>query len=222
VPGLADLANSDDGPSRTAKPEAALLGILFNRHNHRMHLLGSRRQAAGRNRQQVKACPPRRRPWLRALPQWSVPFFVRDATIEDLLVLQAVFRRSSLSNLEDRENLLAHPEALELAPTALADGRVRVATERSGQVVGFATTTVGDRHLELVDLFVDPAWARRGAGSALLADAVEFARTIGLGRIEVTGNPHAYAFYIAVGFVRDDDVATDFGPAARLHLDIET
>ncbi len=37
----------------------------------------------------------------------------------------------------------------------------------------------------------------------------------------MTGNPHAYAFYAAVGFVRDEDVVTDFGPAARLHLDVE-
>jgi GNAT superfamily N-acetyltransferase len=77
------------------------------------------------------------------------------------------------------------------------------------------------RYLELVDLFVDPDWTRRGVGRALLADAVGYAKTIGLGRIEVTGNPHAYAFYAAVGFVRDEDVVTDFGPAARLHLDVE-
>jgi GNAT superfamily N-acetyltransferase len=151
----------------------------------------------------------------------NVAFVVRDATTEDLGALQELFRRSSLSNPEDRETLLAHPEALELAPTVLADGRVRVATEQSGQVTGFATTAVDDRHLEVVDLFVDPDWARRGVGRALLADAVAFARTIGIGRIEVTGNPHAYAFYGAVGFVRDEDVATDFGPAARLHLDVE-
>jgi len=151
----------------------------------------------------------------------SAPLVVRDAAAEEVPALERVFRRASLSNPEDRENLLAHPEALEFASTALADGRVRVATNQSGRVLGFATTAVDDRHLELVDLFVDPDWTRRGVGRALLADAVGFAKTIGIGRIEVTGNPHAYAFYAAVGFVRDQDVVTDFGPAARLHLDVE-
>jgi hypothetical protein len=79
----------------------------------------------------------------------SAPLVVRDAAVEEVPALERVFRRASLSNPEDRENLLAHPEALEFASTALADGRVRVATDQSGRVLGFATTAVDDRHLEL-------------------------------------------------------------------------
>lgn len=141
--------------------------------------------------------------------------------MEDLPALQEVFRRSSLSNLSDRDSLLAQPEALEFAPTVLAGGRVRVATDGRGEAIGFTTTAVDDRPLELVDLFVDPDWTRRGVGRALLGDVVGFARTMRIGRVEVTGNPDSYAFYAAVGFVRDRNVVTDFGPAGRLHLDVE-
>jgi GNAT superfamily N-acetyltransferase len=150
----------------------------------------------------------------------SATFLVRDAAVEDVAALQALFCRSSLSNLGDRQGLLAHPELLEFAPTTLADGRVRVATDQSGRVVGFATTAMDDGHLELVDLFVDPDWMRRGVGRKLLLDAVVFAKTMGIARIEVTGNHHACAFYAAAGFVRDKEVATEFGAASRMHLDV--
>jgi hypothetical protein len=53
----------------------------------------------------------------------------------------------------------------------------------------------------------------------LILDVVAFAKTIGAGRIEVTGNPHASAFYAAVGFVGDEEVGTDFVTGYRLHLD---
>jgi GNAT superfamily N-acetyltransferase len=152
-----------------------------------------------------------------------VPFVVRDAAVEDVPALQEVFRRSSLSNLADREDLLAHPEALEFAQTALGDGRVRVATDQSGRVIGFATTAMDNGRLELVDLFVDPDWMRRGVGRRLLLDAVGFARTMGIASIGVTGNHHAYAFYAAVGFVWDEEVVTEFGStASRMHLDVPT
>jgi GNAT superfamily N-acetyltransferase len=88
-------------------------------------------------------------------------------------------------------------------------------------VVGFASLAdVSSESLELEDLFVDPHWHRHGIGRSLVADLIETARRSGRRRIEVTGNPHALAFYRSVGFVEIGEVATDLGPAPRLRLDL--
>jgi GNAT superfamily N-acetyltransferase len=145
---------------------------------------------------------------------------LRDAVGGDLPALQEVFRRSSLSNEHEREILLRHPEALEFSGSSLAVGRVRVATVESGTIIGFVTSRYVEHGLELEDLFVDPAWFRRGVGRALIDDVMVFAKAEGITRVEVIGHPHALAFYEEVGFVVDSDVRTEFGFGYRLHLDV--
>jgi GNAT superfamily N-acetyltransferase len=143
---------------------------------------------------------------------------IRDAQPEDVEVVGQVFRRSSLSIDGDRDQLLAHPETLEW--TGAPDGRTRVAVV-DDRVIGFATTRVVTEGLELDDLFVDPDWMRRGIARALVTDAIEIARDRRIGRIVVTGNDHALGFYERQGFVADGVVETRFGPAPRMHLDLE-
>ena len=86
---------------------------------------------------------------------------IRLGTSADLAAATDVYRRASLSNAGDRDNLLAHPDYLILGPEGLAEGRTHVA-EEDGSLVGFATwaETVGT--IELEDLFVDPGYLRRG------------------------------------------------------------
>lgn len=131
-----------------------------------------------------------------------------------------VFRRASLSNSGDAAALRAHPEALLLTDDALIGGRTRVATAASDRIVGFASMfRVGDA-FELEDLFVDPDWMRRGIGRLLMLDAMMIARDQQVPRIDVTANPHAFAFYTDAGFVHDGEVRTAFGVGARMRLDI--
>jgi ribosomal protein S18 acetylase RimI-like enzyme len=146
------------------------------------------------------------------------PVSIRSVDVADLPDVRDVFRRSSLSNAEDRPHLLAHPEVLEL-DVDVAGGRTRVAVV-AGRVVGFATTSVGPDGVELDDLFVAPEWMRRGVATALVTDAVADARRLGVGRIEVTANEHARAFYESVGFVEIGQAETQFGPALRMQLDL--
>jgi len=146
-------------------------------------------------------------------------FRIRDAVPGDMPVLRDVFRRSSLSNSEDRPKLLAHPEVLELPEVAVAEGRVRAAVS-ADVIVGFATWLEMPNAIELEDLFVDPDQMRLGAGRALVHDIAAITRERGAHRIEVTANQHARAFYTKVGFVADDYVQTTFGPAVRMHLDV--
>jgi ribosomal protein S18 acetylase RimI-like enzyme len=142
---------------------------------------------------------------------------IRLGTYADLAVARSVYRRASLSNAGDRDNLLTHPEYLILGQEGLAEGRTHVA-EEDGSVVGFATWAETAGISELEDLFVDPDYMRRGIATALVSRIAEVLRARGAERLEVTANPHALGFYRAVGFIDCGLAETDFGPAPRMVL----
>jgi GNAT superfamily N-acetyltransferase len=143
---------------------------------------------------------------------------VRTATPDDLARLRDIYRRSSLSNADDREVLLGSPEALEWEGGGIATGRTRVAVDEAGRAVGFATAVPLGVGLELEDLFVDPDLMRRGIATRLMSVLVEEAARAGAPWIEVTANPHAARFYASAGFVPVGTVRTRFGDAPRLRL----
>jgi len=146
-------------------------------------------------------------------------FEIRDAVPADLAALRDIYRRASLSNEGDRVTLLANPDALEFPGLGGDDRRTRVATA-DDRITGFATSVPAGDVIELDDLFVDPGWMRRGAGRALVADAVAIARELGAGRVEVTANPHALVFYGKACFSSDHEVQTRFGPGLRMYIDV--
>ena len=148
---------------------------------------------------------------------------IRLGTPTDLPACSGVYRRASLSNAGDRDNLLAHPEYLILGPEGLAEGRMYVA-EEDGSVVGFATWTRPAQPggtIELEDLFVDPDWRRRGIATALVGHIVDVLRARGVRRLEVTANPHADGFYSSAGFTDCGVAETAFGPSPRKRLTID-
>ena len=144
---------------------------------------------------------------------------IRLGTLADLPAAAGVYRRASLSNAGDHDNLLAHPEYLILGPEGLAEGRTYVA-EEGGSVVGFATWAQADGVTELEDLFVDPGWRRRGIAAALVSRIVEVLRERGVRCLEVTANHHAEGFYNAAGFIDCGTAETGFGTAPRKQLTI--
>jgi GNAT superfamily N-acetyltransferase len=145
---------------------------------------------------------------------------IRLGTPADLPAAAGVYRRASLSNAGDRDNLLAHPEYLILGPDGLTEGRTYVADE-DGTVVGFATWARDRDALELEDLFVDPVWRRRGIATALVSRIVDVLRERGVPSLEVTANPHAEGFYRAAGFIDCGVTQTAFGTAPRKRLTIQ-
>jgi GNAT superfamily N-acetyltransferase len=145
---------------------------------------------------------------------------IRPGAVADLPAVAAVYRSASLSNVGDRDNLMAHPEYLVLGPEGLAEGRTHVA-EEGGSLVGFATWIEADGIVELEDLFVHPAWMRHGIATALVSRIAEVLRVRGVERLEVTANPHARGFYSAVGFTACGVAATDFGASPRMVLAIQ-
>ena len=144
---------------------------------------------------------------------------IRLGTPADLAAATSLYRRASLSNAGDRDNLLAHPEYLVLGPEGLAEGRTHVA-EEDGSLAGFATWTETAGIIELEDLFVDPGYRRRGIAAALVSRIVDVLRARGAERLEVTANPHALGFYRAVGFVDCGVAGTESGAARRMELAI--
>jgi len=142
---------------------------------------------------------------------------IRLGTPADLAAARSVYRRASLSNEGDRDNLLAHPEYLVLGPEGLAEGRTHVA-EQDGTVVGFATWAEADGTVDLEDLFVDPDYRRRGIASELVRRIAEVLRARGVQRLEVTANPHAMEFYRSAGFTDCGTADTEFGTGARMVL----
>ena len=144
---------------------------------------------------------------------------IRVACASDLPAPRDLFRRSSLSNEGDRDLLLARPEVLELADDGITEGRTRVAVGADDEIRGFIITSVLDAGgLEIEDLFVDPDWMRTGVASRLVEDLLATASRNGVGRIEVTVNPHANAFYRHVGFVQGHPSETRLGGAPRMYL----
>ena len=144
---------------------------------------------------------------------------IRLGTSADLSAATSVYRRASLSNAGDRDNLLAHPEYLILGPEGLAEGRTHVAQE-DGLLVGFATWIETGGTMELEDLFVDPEYRRRGIAAALVDRIVDVLRARGVEGLQVTANPHALGFYRAVGFIDCGVADTEFGTAPRMELPI--
>jgi GNAT superfamily N-acetyltransferase len=144
---------------------------------------------------------------------------IRLGTPADLAAAADVYRRASLSNAGDRDNLLAHPEYLVLGSEGLAEGRTHVAVE-DGCLVGFASWIEAGGLVELEDLFVDPAWMRRGIAMALVGRIADVLRARRVEHLEVTANPHALGFYRAAGFTECGVATTDFGAAPRMVLAI--
>jgi predicted N-acetyltransferase YhbS len=146
---------------------------------------------------------------------------IRLAEPAEREALEALQRRSSMHEPMYREQLAAHPDAIELPAEQIAAGLVRVA-EQDGVVVGFAVLFAPDGDsCELDGLFVEPDRMRTGVGRRLVEDAKRVARERGATRIDVVANPQAVAFYRAVGFISAGEAHTRFGAAPRMSLGLD-
>jgi len=142
---------------------------------------------------------------------------IRRAGPADYDRVSTIYREASLSNEGDRPLLTAHPELLVFDPAVL-DRNETHAAEVDGEIVGFVTIVVDGDHGEVDDLFVDPAWMRRGVASRLMTEAVAAAGAAGATTIEVDANGHALAFYERAGFVVDREVELEYGRGLRMRL----
>ena len=145
----------------------------------------------------------------------------RLAIPAERLALEELQSRASLMSEEDRDALLAHPDAIELPLEQITAGRTIVA-ENVDELLGFAVVLQrDDGDAELDGLFVEPAQWRRGIGRALVAEAERLAAREGAASLWVIANTSALDFYGACGFVTVGEVATRFRPAPRMRKAID-
>ena len=152
---------------------------------------------------------------MSARPTYRLALPAERSALEDLQ------RRASLIWEEDREALLAHPDAIELPLEQITDGRTVVA-ENAGTLLGFAVVLRrDDGDAELDGLFVEPTQWRHGIGRALVEQAERIAARDGAANLWVIANTRALDFYGACGFVTVGEVATRFRPAPRMRKAID-
>jgi GNAT superfamily N-acetyltransferase len=148
---------------------------------------------------------------------------IRDARPDEAPALAALQRRFADVWDEYRAQLAANPDAIEPPHRAIADGRVRVAVDASGRLLGFSVVLpIRDGRCELDDLFVEPEWMRRGVGRLLVADLTARAAAAGASHVDVIANPNALAFYERLGFETTGQASTRFGEAPRMSLELRS
>jgi GNAT superfamily N-acetyltransferase len=146
---------------------------------------------------------------------------IRAARPDERGLLEALQRRASLAWEKYREDLLQHPEAIDLPIEQIIRGDVFVC-EQGDAVQGFMVVLArSDGQAELDGLFVDPEAWRAGLGRGL----VRAARAVAIGRgaslLHVVAAPEALGFYEACGFVASGAVETRFGPAIDMELALQ-
>ena len=140
---------------------------------------------------------------------------IRRARPDERLDLEGIQRRASTALPEYREQLEAHPDAIDLPAEPIERGQVLVA-EIDDRIAGFAVVLETDGTAELDGLFVEPDLWRRGIGSALVEAAIHEARRRGLSLLTVVAGPSAKDFYERCGFAVEGPAETRFGPALRM------
>src|SRR5262245_12985267 len=121
-----------------------------------------------------------------------------SADADDLARMNAAFNGVSDSAAEIAARL-----------AACADIETAILAELDGQVGGFACVRIvpcvlyAELYAELTELYVEPAFRRRGLGRALIGYAEELARARGASELLImtgVGNAAAQALYRAVGY----------------------
>jgi GNAT superfamily N-acetyltransferase len=145
---------------------------------------------------------------------------IRDAIAGEGPFLEALQRRSSAVWEAYRDQLAAHPDAIELPESFLEHGWVRVAVAEDETPLGFSVVIPTDDSVhELDGLFVEPARMYRGIGRALVEDAAARAAGHGATCLQVTAGP-ATGFYEKLGFAITGETETQFGPAVRMRREL--
>lgn len=129
---------------------------------------------------------------------------IRPPRPEESDALTALALRSKRHWGYDDAFMAACHDELTVTADAIESARqhYRVAEHR-GEILGFyALERLARRRYELEALFVEPRHIGRGIGRMLLEHAKAFAEERGAEWILIQGDPHATAFYLAMGCVR--------------------
>jgi GNAT superfamily N-acetyltransferase len=124
---------------------------------------------------------------------------VRNAKLEEAASLTALCVRSKAHWGYDAAFMKLSAAALAVNEDDIAAGRVLVAVDDAGRVIGMACVLPEGETSDLDALFVDPPAIGSGAGRALFDAAVILARQQGARRMTILADPNAAAFYERMG-----------------------
>lgn len=124
---------------------------------------------------------------------------VRPARSGEGASLTALCVRSKAHWGYDAAFMNSSAAALNVNENDIAAGRVLVATDDAGRVIGMACVLPEGDTSDLDALFIDPPAIGSGAGRALFEAAIAVARQQGARRITILADPNAAAFYERMG-----------------------
>jgi len=128
-----------------------------------------------------------------------LPVQVRPAKPGESQSLTALCVRSKAHWGYDAAFMKLSAATLNVNQADIALGRVLVAVDDTGRVVGMACVVPDGDVADLDSLFVDPPAIGSGAGRALFDAAVALARKQGARRMTILADPNAAAFYEHMG-----------------------
>ena len=124
---------------------------------------------------------------------------VRSAKPGESRTLTALCVRSKAHWGYDSAFMKLSAAALVVNEDDIAAGRVLVAADDAGRVIGMACVLPEGDTADLDALFIDPPAIGSGAGRALFEAAVILARRQGAQRMTILADPNAAAFYERMG-----------------------
>lgn len=167
-------------------------------------------------------------------------FAIRSATTRDVPAIRELIPRSVRALSAAYYSAAQIEAALERifgVDTLLVDDGTYLVAEAGGEIVGAGgwsrrrTLFGGDQHkggvpdaeldpradaARIRAFYVDPAWARRGIGRALLALCEDAARSAGFSRLELLATLPGVPLYAALGYAEIRPVAEPLGVGLTL------
>jgi GNAT superfamily N-acetyltransferase len=126
---------------------------------------------------------------------------IRRAQPADAAVLTSLALTSKAVWGYDASFMAAYRAELTITPQGISRHPTHL-IERQGQVLGFYQLRIDGAVAEVAQFFIAPAMLRRGLGRRLWAHLESTVRVAGAMRLEVDSDPHAEAFYLAMGMRR--------------------
>ena len=88
--------------------------------------------------------------------------------------------------------------------------------EEHGSILGYAILRTEDDHAILRDLFIEPAYFKRGIGRKLFSKCIEIARNHSMKRLSLESDPNATEFYERMGMHVTGSVPSSAGNGRSL------
>ncbi|HEY7083287.1 MAG TPA: GNAT family N-acetyltransferase [Hyphomicrobiaceae bacterium] len=147
-------------------------------------------------------------------------FGIRLAVPGEAELLSGLCMRSKAHWGYDAQFLERASRSLQIDPAAIEAGRVFVANEAGGGVLGVADCCAlpEPATFDLLHLFIEPSWLRRGVGRALFEAVCAWCVAQGGRRLLIQSDPNAALFYQRLGARPIGETPSDAVPERMLPL----